>query len=294
MKKINEKELHELFTKLKQNKTENIFSELYTKYRKLVYCVCFSIVKNNENSDDITQIVFSKIWSMDTSNLPKSSEASWLYSITKNETLNYLRKNRNTFDLEDIYNITDEDVNINKLLDYDSYNKLISKLNKKEQEIISLKILSNLSFKEIAQVLNEPVGTIKWRYYKSIHTLKILLGNLVMFLITFTIGLKAILSSSERNEAQVIDNVIKEENIKEDEDNRKESMENSSANKINQDSVSNEIIKEEITIPQENETNINYYGIGILGISSVFLITTIIFTIFFTKYQLKRQRKLSK
>ncbi len=289
MKKINKKELHELFTKLKQNKTENIFSELYTKYRKLVYCVCFSIVKNNENSDDITQIVFSKIWSMDTSNLPKSSEASWLYSITKNETLNYLRKNRNTFELEDIYNITDEDVNINKLLDYDSYNKLISKLNKKEQEIISLKILSNLSFKEISQVLNEPVGTIKWRYYKSIHTLKILLSNFGMFLITFIIGLKAILSNSERNEAQVIDNVIKE-----DEDNRKESMENSSANKINQDSVSNEIIKEEITIPQENETNINYYGIGILGISGVFLITTIIFTIFFTKYQLKGKKKLSK
>lgn len=294
MKKINEKELHELFAKLKQNKTENIFSELYTKYRKLVYRIAFGIIKNNENSDDITQIVFSKIWSMNTSNLPESSEASWLYSITKNETLNYLRKNRNTFDLEDIYYITDEDVNINKLLDYDSYNKLISKLNKKEQEIVSLKILSNLSFREIAQILNEPVGTIKWRYYKSIHTLKILLSNFGMFLITFIIGLKAILSSSKRNEAQVIDNVIKEENIKEDEDNRKESIENSSANKTNQDSVSNEIIKEEIIIPQENETNINYYGIGILGISSIFLITTIIFTIFFTKYQLKRKKKLSK
>lgn len=289
MKKINEKELQELFAKLKQNKTENIFNELYTKYRKLVYRIAFGIVKNNENSDDITQIVFAKIWSMNTSNLPKSSEASWLYSITKNETLNYLRKNRDIFDLKDIYYITDEDVNINKLLDYDSYNRLISKLNKREQEIVSLKILSNLSFKEIAQVLNEPVGTIKWRYYKSIHTLKILLSNFGMFLITFIIGLKAILSSSERNEAQVIDNVIKE-----DEDYRKESIENSSANKTNQDSVSKEDIKEEIIIPQENETNINYYGIGILGISSVFLITTIIFTIFFTKYQLKRKKKLSK
>lgn len=283
-----------MFSKLKQNKTENIFSELYTKYRKLVYRIAFGIIKNNENSDDIAQIVFAKIWSMNTSNLPESSEASWLYSITKNETLNYLRKNRNTFDLEDIYYITDEDVSINKLLDYDSYNKLISKLNKKEQEIVSLKILSNLSFKEIAQVLNEPVGTIKWRYYKSIHTLKILLSNFGMFLITFIIGLKAILSSSERNEAQVIDNVIKEENIKEDEDNKKESIENSLANKTNQDSVSKEDIKEEIIIPQKNETNINYYGIGILGISSVFLITAIIFTIFFTKYQLKRKKKLSK
>lgn len=294
MKKINQKELHELFAKLKQNKTENIFNELYTKYRKLVFLIAFGIVKNNENSDDITQIVFSKIWSMNTSNLPTSSEASWLYSITKNEALNYLRKNCNTFELEDIYYITDEDVNLSKLLDYDSYNRLISKLNKKEQEIVSLKILSNLSFKEIAQVLNEPVGTIKWRYYKSIHTLKILLGNFGMFLITFIIGLKTILSSNERKEAQVIDNVINEEDIKEEEDYRKECMENFSANKTNQDSISNEEIKEEIIITQENEININYYGIGIIGISSVFLITTIIFTIFFTKYQLKKKKKLSK
>ncbi len=289
MKQINEKELHELFAKLKQDKTENIFNELYTKYRKLVYRIAFCIVKNNENSDDITQIVFSKIWSMDTSNLPKTGETSWLYSITKNETLNYLKKKRDTFDLEDIYYIADED--INKLLDYDSYNRIISKLNKKEQEIVSLKILSDLSFKEIAQVLNEPVGTIKWRYYKSIHTLKILLGNLGMFLITFIIGLKATWRRNEKNEEQVTDNLKNEQNIPKDEDNKKE---NASANKILQDNVTNEEIKEEVIILQESETNINYYGIGILGISSVFLIATIIFTVFFTKYQLNRKKKLSK
>lgn len=293
MKKINEKELHELFAKLKQNKVENTFSELYTKYKKLVYGIAFSIVKNNENSDDITQIVFSKIWSMDTSNLPKSSEASWLYSITKNETLNYLRKTKDAFDLEDMYYIIDEDVNINKLLDYDSYNRLISRLNKKEQEIVSLKILSNLTFKEIGQVLNEPVETIKWRYYKSVHTLKILLSNFGMFLITLIIGLKSMFITSKKNEEQVVDNVINEENIKEDENNKREDIESTTLdNKTNQDSVLNEEIKEEITIPKEDETNINYYGIGILGISSIFLITTIIFYSFFHKIPTKKEEKI--
>ncbi len=293
MKKINEKELHELFSKLKENRTDSIFNELYTKYRKLVYYIAFSIVKNNENSEDITQIVFSKIWSMDTRSLPKNSEASWLYTITKNETINYLRKKQDNFDLEYIYYIVGEDVNINKLLGYYSYNSLISKLDKKEQEIVSLKILSNLSFKEIAQVLNEPVGTIKWRYYKSVHTLKILLSSLGMFLITFVIGLKTAFSSNKSKE-QVEGSAEKEESIKENEDYMEDSIENASHSQIFQDNLSNDNIKEEIIAPNESKININYYGAGILVISSIFLIITITFLIFFTKYQLKRKKKLSK
>ena len=40
-------------------------------------------------------------------------------------------------------------------------------LNPKQQEIISLKIISDLSFKDISKLLNENENTIKWRYYKN-------------------------------------------------------------------------------------------------------------------------------
>ncbi len=87
MKSINKQELHNIFKGI-ANKEENEFNKLYEKYNKLVYRISFSILKNKENSEDITQTVFTKIWNMNTNNLPTNSEASWLYTITKNETLN--------------------------------------------------------------------------------------------------------------------------------------------------------------------------------------------------------------
>ena len=64
----------------------------------------------------------------------------------------------------------------------------------------------------------------------------------------------------------------------------------------------NEIVTDQETEKQENiivETpimndNTNYIGIGLMSISAIFLIITIIFSIIFTKHQLKRRKKLSK
>lgn len=43
----------------------------------------------------------------------------------------------------------------------------------KVNEIVSLKILSNLTFAEIGKLLGESTNTVKWRYYKAIYALKI-------------------------------------------------------------------------------------------------------------------------
>ena len=84
---------------------------------------------------------------------------------------------------------------------------MISNLKDKEKEIISLKIVSNFSFQEIAKLLKEPVGTVKWRYYKSIYNLKAILGNLAIFIISSIIGIKALLSRKK------IENISKIENL---------------------------------------------------------------------------------
>jgi len=52
---------------------------------------------------------------------------------------------------DSMYEIEDANNYINKIIDRDSYNRLISKLDNKEKQIISLKILANLSFDEISR-----------------------------------------------------------------------------------------------------------------------------------------------
>mgnify|MGYP004631692851 FL=1 len=294
MKSINKEELHEIFDKLKDEKKE--FEKLYEQYGNLVYKIAFSIVKNREQSEDIKQIVFLKIWKIEKDKVPARNEASWLYSITKNETLNYIKKQKDTISLDDIYYITVEDKELNKIIDKESYNKILDRLESKEQEIISLKILGNLSFQEIAQMLDEPVGTIKWKYYKSIHTLKILLSNLSMLIVTLLVGLKTMFNTNKSEQPSIAE---QEKNITEDSTTNQaektktetESQDRSENNIIAEDSTKEET-KEEIIIPKSQE--INYVGVGILSISGIFLIVTLIFTIFFVKYQLKAKKKLSK
>ena len=55
--------VHIDFVKLKENKSE-YFEKFYSNNYKLVYRICFSILKNAENSEDVSQIVFEKILKM--------------------------------------------------------------------------------------------------------------------------------------------------------------------------------------------------------------------------------------
>lgn len=291
MKKINVEELRELFIEIKYG--NNIaFEKLYKNYKNLVYKIAYSILKNSYDSDDIVQIVFEKIYSIDKDKLPTRNESSWLYSVTKNETINYLNKKKNHIELEEIYEIEDNNNEINELINKDSYNRLIGKLNENEKEIISLKILSNLSFKEIAKLLNKPTGTIKWIYYKSINTLKLLLSNLAMFIISFISSCFAMKNRKKLSPKLNVDesNQTKEEikdKITEDkellQDNKKSTITNDKSSQM-QESVIEEV---------PNISN-NYLSISLIGVSTIFFILTIIFSIIFTKHQLKRRKKLSK
>ena len=237
---------------------------------------------------------------MDKEQLPTKNQASWLYSLTKNETITFLRKKNNDIDLSSIYEIEDANNEINTIIDQIEFNRLISKLNDKEKEVVSLKILSNLSFEEIGKLLDLPTGTVKWRYYKSIHTLKILLSNLGMFIITFVVGLRMLFNKKEANRAEqeiIEDNYFEQNNEIAEDETTKSEIQESLRDEIYNDTneLENVGINEEVGIPEQpNTEQINYYGVGILTISSIFLILTITFLIFFVKHQLKSKKKTSK
>lgn len=292
--KIDENELEKIFLNIKQDRTSGI-EELYCKYKKVIYGIVFTIAKNQNDAEDIAQTIFVKMTEMEDSKLPKSNYASWLYVITKNETINFLKKKKKDIPLDKIYEIPDESNEINKIIDNEEFNKLISKLNDKEKEIISLKILSNFSFEEIGKLLKEPTGTVKWRYYKGVNSLKIILENIVMSIVSFIIGVKALFTSNQGK------NVIEQENSADlnisDEDILQDNLEANKGENIN-NTITNTTPNENSTIQEniiyENEMNNNYnqfIGYSFIGLSIIFLIISLCFLI---RYQLKRIRKLSK
>ena len=291
MGKVNENELKELFIEIKYN-NKIAFEKLYNRYNKLVYGIAFSILKNKPDSEDVVQTVFSKIYTLEKDKLPTDKVGTWLYKVTKNETLLFLRKKDNNIDLDTIYNLKNENNEIDQFISRDSYNKLINSLNSKEQQIVSLKILSNLTFDEIGKLLGESTNTVKWRYYKAIYALKITLSNLGMFIITFVLGI--ITLKEQKKGAPVIkedQNTIDDnKNEVETENKENENLEDSEIiqEQENTNSFENTIIEEPIV------DTTNYLSIGMFSISAIFLALTIIFSIFLAKHQLNAKKKASK
>ena len=314
---MNKEELKSIFLKIKENDIKGL-EELYSQYHTMVYGIAFSIVKHKQDAEDIMQIVFEKIQKLDKTKLPSDKETTWLYTVTKNETLNYVKKKKGEISLDTIYEIESKNNEIDEKIDSIEFNQLIHKLNGKEQEIISLKILSDFSFQEISNLLNEPVGTVKWRYYKSLRSIKKMIGSLAMSVIAFTIGIKAMFTNMKTNTEQQ-ETIQSEEKVK----TNNQEVQNTSGqdnNDINDKKSQNEeqskemqeMIQEETEIKdeatsntstQENEikqetiveegmaeNQISYVGIGFIGISVIFFIMTIIF---FIKYQLNMKKKLS-
>lgn len=303
MKKQDKNEINQLFEQFKSG-NKDVLEEIYNKYKKVIYGIAFSILKNKEDAEDIVQTVFIKIHKLEKSKLPENNILSWIYTLTKNEALQFLRKQKNNIVLDSIYDLEDTNSEINKLIDKETYNKLISKLSSKEKEIISLKIISNLSFEQISQILGEKTGTIKWRYYKAIYNLRLLLGNLSMSIVAFIICLSTFkqAKSSPEKEQDITNNQISKPQgtIGEENDEGLKSELQDTQNTTNQfqdnteniiigepDSTENIIIEEPII-----HQHLNYVGVGFLSISFIFFVLTII--IILKKYQLKLRKKSSK
>lgn len=291
--KVDKRRLHELIDKKRLG--ENMDQLIYQEYHMLVYRIAFSIVKNKETAEDIMQNVFTKLVVISKEQLPKQNETTWLYTVTKNEAIAFLRKYKKEIQIEEIYEMVYEDSQIEDIIHQETYQKIIQGLTKQEQEIISLKVLSDFSFREIAGLLNMPIGTVQWKYYKIMKTLKIVLGNMMICILSlFGYGIY---------QQQKIKNIkIENENIE------KENIEDSSHKERetqDQENMDQETIlenKTENTITEETQQiivdpPISTHGmvdIILLSISAISLICTITFSIIYLKRQQNTKRKSSK
>lgn len=293
------KKEEEIFELLKTNRKLGI-EELYKNYSKLVYGVIYSILKNTDETEDVLQNVFVKIFKLDNEKLPTKSHLSWLYSVAKNETINYIKKHSKEKNYESLYEITDNDTEIEKVLDKEYFNKLIENLPPKQQEILSLKIISNLSFREIANILDMKIPAVQWHYYKSLNTLKLLLGNVITIFVGAFLYIKT-RGLTERNEAEPEEN----DSVKEKDEvaiDEKNTADNKSINQSTEpqeeynraDSYTGKNYTIEITAQAtgaaESSTN-NIVSLGIIITTIIFVVT---FSIFLIKRQIKLKKKLSK
>ena len=298
MKKIDKKQLHEIFDGLK-NRNETAYNLFYKDYYSLVYGIIFSIMKNQTDSEDIAQEVFTKIYKLDESKLPSNNEASWLFTVCKNECFQYLRRKRPNISLEEIYDVSVESSDINEIIDKEYFSKLMDGLKDDEKMIVSLKVLSDFTFKKISQIMDIPIGTVQWKYYKAINSLKVSIGSLLGAALAFIMVLA---NGDFWKSRQYVDEKSEVEgNKKTVEDTENESTNfiinseddnvvNNSETVQKDDSVSTVVINEEGNNTTVS-TNRSVFQFAFLTVGIVLLLISIIF---FKIYQQKFKKKSSK
>jgi RNA polymerase sigma-70 factor (ECF subfamily) len=157
------------------------FNLLYKKFNRHVYSICYRYTNSKEDSLDLTQEVFIKIYkSMDTFNTEKTFKP-WISKITVNTCLNYIRSNKTKNNITSI----DEEILENKLkasgstedsiLFYDTKKHLeneISNMPDTIKIVFILRYFNKMSYSDIAKTTALPLGTVKTNLYKGKRLLK--------------------------------------------------------------------------------------------------------------------------
>lgn len=162
---------YKLIEALKQ-KNEQAFEDIYHQTKRGVYSIIFSVTKNHAATEDLMQDVYMKMMNSIDSYQAHTNFYNWLLTMARNQAIDYYRREKkvtqmdlNDFDAinQSIESSPDEETKFQLMIDM---------LEDDHRAIILLRMVDDLKFKEIAKILNKPIGTILWQYQQALKRLK--------------------------------------------------------------------------------------------------------------------------
>lgn len=188
----NKKTIDFAFSLLRDGKTKEGVELLYKDHYARMYSIAFSVLKNEHDSRDVVHNVIAKLLSTAPHTFPNANESSWLYVVVKNAAVDMIKSNKTFVSLDDppIIDLGREDEEIQSMIDFDEYQKMISKLDIKRQEIVTLKVIGGFTHREIAEMLGERTGMVQWLYATAIAKLKVIVP--IMTFISTVLGLETV------------------------------------------------------------------------------------------------------
>lgn len=167
------------------NGDEEALEVLIKRYLKPIFSFAYRYTDNVQEAEDISQTVFVKVWQNLKRFDQKKSFKTWIFTIAKNKCIDFLRKKKtvlfsnfenekreNSFveKLKDSSPLPDEIFEAHNLKE--KLNLAINKLSPKNKAVLILRYNDHFTFKEIAEVLNEPLNTVKSRHNRALVLLR--------------------------------------------------------------------------------------------------------------------------
>ena len=173
---MNDEEILELFKD--EASKERAFSHLVKKYQERLYWHIRRFVVHHEDTNDVLQNMFIKVWKSLDNFRQESGLYTWLYRIATNESLTHLDKikKKRAASLSDDENGLSNRVKAEKGFDA---NKLewrlqlaIQSLPDKQKAVFNLRYYDEMPYEKMSEVLDTSVGSLKASYHhaaKKVH-----------------------------------------------------------------------------------------------------------------------------
>ncbi len=157
---------------------EDAFRELYLRYKDKLWHYCFSFLKSEEESNDIIQEVFIRLWEMRAYVNPNLSFSSFMYTIVRNRVLNYFRDMDVEVQVKKIISQKQpiEENSAEVELIFSEYQGILKEaieyLPPQRKKIFNMSRFENMSHKEIAARLGISVNTVQEHISESLRFIK--------------------------------------------------------------------------------------------------------------------------
>lgn len=152
------------------------FEALFHQYKNLVYRVALLILDDRHEAEDALQEVFLLVFrSYHTYDPAKGAITTWLYRITVNHCLKQRRKQKFLMvSLDSLFSFFSPPPpsTLDEYADKDEIEQAMERLGDSFKVVLILRYFSELSYEEISQVLQIPLGTVKSRLTRALKMLQ--------------------------------------------------------------------------------------------------------------------------
>lgn len=169
---MTQKEFEASVEKIRQG-DKNGLKEIYEAYIGYIYTIVFGVIGNRENAEDVTSEFFIKLWTAADTYQANGTHKAWLATIARNMALDFIRKNAREIPTEEFADeIAESDTPENEVISDMSVQEALDTLSASERQVVDMKVLGEMSFREISENLGIPMGTVTWRYQNAIKKLR--------------------------------------------------------------------------------------------------------------------------
>lgn len=149
---------------------------IYEEYGTFIYKTLLSVVKSPPDAEDLTSDLFLRLWQKSEQYKRGTGHKAYLARIAHNMAVDHLRsRGRLSFTLDDEeqgFDLPDQSRTDDTAESSISFDEALRSLPEAEGEIVNLHIGLELTFREIAEALKMPIGTVTWKYRSAIDRLR--------------------------------------------------------------------------------------------------------------------------